>query len=445
MAAEVKAVFPWPFNKLHFAPTAVSILDSGRPPVRTGPASTSANLANSNHRMKTASALLLILMSSLAPILAFAQGAPGVLQMPQLTNMPGTNAAWNQTQLAPAIIFPGQPQQNPFMTQDPMLMQQMQLQQMQMMRMPQMPIYPAPNPYPIQGPWNQGSGGPLFSLGLNLPALGDMFSGLFGGDSGDNISSSLFGGGSRDRDFDDDGPSRRRRIREDSDCVRCERHQRRRLTRISADEPSPRQRWESWRDDRDTEGSTADTSVQSRAGSREIADDRAPAEPVRQSDTSKARADVRKYTGEPRPLSRGVSPRRDDQTLTAADKRRISQYRGHGRKPEVWDTFILNLRQCDASCEPIDYSSWREPGRAKSCHYTGAAVDVGGFRCGGRNYGPTSSRFENIVSCMDELGEKKNRTTGKFMKVLFRNGPGKTSGHNDHAHFSIKCYGGTFW
>lgn len=93
----------------------------------------------------------------------------------------------------------------------------------------------------------------------------------------------------------------------------------------------------------------------------------------------------------------------------------------------VWGPFMRNLRGCASDCQPYNYNAYRKSKR--SCHNTGRALDVGAFKCGGRIHQAIhGGRYAKIVSCMK----------GK-MRVLYRNGRGVTSGHHDHAHFSIGC------
>lgn len=102
---------------------------------------------------------------------------------------------------------------------------------------------------------------------------------------------------------------------------------------------------------------------------------------------------------------------------------KIRNRKGNG---PVWNPFINNLAKCASGCKPTGWHTYRK--QVNSCHNTGRAIDVFGFKCGGKNYSAYTAKFASIVKCMK----------GK-MKVLYKNGPGKTSGHNDHAHFSIGC------
>lgn len=93
----------------------------------------------------------------------------------------------------------------------------------------------------------------------------------------------------------------------------------------------------------------------------------------------------------------------------------------------VWGPFIANLKKCAPGCQPVNFNAYRN--QRNSCHYSGRALDVGGIRCDGRtHHAINGGKFASMVQCMK----------GK-MKVLYRNGPGRTSGHNDHGHFSLGC------
>jgi hypothetical protein len=93
----------------------------------------------------------------------------------------------------------------------------------------------------------------------------------------------------------------------------------------------------------------------------------------------------------------------------------------------VMGPFLRNLKSCAPGCAPVDYNAYRS--QSNSCHNTGRALDVHGIQCGGKTHmAINGGRFAEIVRCMK----------GK-MHVLYRNGPGTTSGHHDHGHFSIGC------
>lgn len=94
----------------------------------------------------------------------------------------------------------------------------------------------------------------------------------------------------------------------------------------------------------------------------------------------------------------------------------------------VWGPFISNLKRCAPGCQPVNYNAYRS--QRNSCHYSGRALDVGAIRCDGKVYHAISGgKYASMVQCMK----------GRMKKVLYRNGPGRTSGHNDHAHFSLGC------
>lgn len=93
----------------------------------------------------------------------------------------------------------------------------------------------------------------------------------------------------------------------------------------------------------------------------------------------------------------------------------------------VWRPFMANLQKCAPGCKPVNYNAYRN--QRSSCHYSGRALDVGAIRCDGRVHQAISGgKYASMVQCMK----------GK-MRVLYRNGPGRTSGHHDHAHFSLGC------
>ncbi len=101
----------------------------------------------------------------------------------------------------------------------------------------------------------------------------------------------------------------------------------------------------------------------------------------------------------------------------------------------IWPSFVAKFRQCAKGCIPYIVSVKREG--AVSCHSGGRAIDVGGLVCGGTTHMAINrGRYDSFVSCMK----------GK-MKTLYRNGPGITAGHHDHAHFSNGCTvsGGRRW
>lgn len=100
---------------------------------------------------------------------------------------------------------------------------------------------------------------------------------------------------------------------------------------------------------------------------------------------------------------------------------------GSSESSPVWGTFIRNLGQCAPGCKPVNYNAYRS--QRNSCHYTGRALDVGAIRCDGKTYQAISGgKYASMVQCMK-----------RKMRVLYRNGPGRTSGHHDHAHFSLGC------
>ena len=100
---------------------------------------------------------------------------------------------------------------------------------------------------------------------------------------------------------------------------------------------------------------------------------------------------------------------------------------GSSEGAPVWNTFMRNLGGCAPGCQPVGHNAYRS-GRG-SCHNTGRALDVPSIRCGNRTFRAINGgRFAEIVSCMK-----------RKMIVLYRNGPGVTSGHHDHAHFSLGC------
>lgn len=133
---------------------------------------------------------------------------------------------------------------------------------------------------------------------------------------------------------------------------------------------------------------------------------------------------------------RGVGPRESEQ-LPPKEITRIRAANGAERsaqKAPVWNPFIKALKVCAPGCEPIQYSAYR--GHGKTCHRTGTALDVFGIKCGGRTYmAINGGKYAEMVKCMK----------GKMKKVLYRNGRDITLGHHNHAHFSIGCYGGTYW
>lgn len=102
-------------------------------------------------------------------------------------------------------------------------------------------------------------------------------------------------------------------------------------------------------------------------------------------------------------------------------------FRNGSQGAPVWRPFMRNLGSCAPGCRPVNFNAYRKSSR--SCHNTGRALDVGAINCGGRNHEAIrGGKFASIVHCMQ----------GK-MRVLYRNGKGRTSGHHDHAHFSIGC------
>ncbi len=101
-------------------------------------------------------------------------------------------------------------------------------------------------------------------------------------------------------------------------------------------------------------------------------------------------------------------------------------YRSSESSP-VWGTFIRNLKSCAPGCAPANYHAYRN--QRKSCHFSGRALDVGAIRCGSRLHSAISGgKFASMVQCMKSK-----------MRVLYRNGPGRTTGHHDHGHFSLGC------
>lgn len=116
----------------------------------------------------------------------------------------------------------------------------------------------------------------------------------------------------------------------------------------------------------------------------------------------------------------------DEELVCNQDNKEIMTFRSTQSAP-VWGPFIRNLASCAPGCKPVGFHAYRN--QRKSCHYSGRALDVFGISCGGKtHYAISGGKYASMVQCMK-----------RKMRVLYRNGPGRTSGHHDHAHFSLGC------
>lgn len=105
----------------------------------------------------------------------------------------------------------------------------------------------------------------------------------------------------------------------------------------------------------------------------------------------------------------------------------------------IWAPFARNFEACAPGCQPLQVGIHREPNGRMSCHHSARAIDVGGMVCGGRVYTAMGNgRFGQMVSCM-------RRRMPTLYRQAHKRHLGVTQAHYDHAHFSIGCYGGTFY
>lgn len=137
---------------------------------------------------------------------------------------------------------------------------------------------------------------------------------------------------------------------------------------------------------------------------------------------------------------------RRDHLSPAEERRKEARWaQPKGRKPPIWDYFMENLQACEPGCVPIQYFTFgprfnEDGSRKRSCHDSGRAIDVFGIKCSDGVHMATEhgGRYERMVARM------KRRMKG-YGRVYYRNGRGRTRGHFDHAHFSIGCYGHSYW
>jgi|GEM_PF-4275581 len=105
----------------------------------------------------------------------------------------------------------------------------------------------------------------------------------------------------------------------------------------------------------------------------------------------------------------------------------------------IWAPFARNFAICAPGCQPAQIGIHRPPNGARSCHHSDRAIDVGAMICGGTVYRAINGgRFTQMVTCM------RSKMTTLYQQAHKRH-LGVTLAHYDHAHFSIGCYGGTFW
>ena len=85
-----------------------------------------------------------------------------------------------------------------------------------------------------------------------------------------------------------------------------------------------------------------------------------------------------------------------------------------------------------ADCLPVGLGVYNKDGSTRSCHNSGRAIDVMGVKCGSRPVSkPYGKVYDTMVKCMRK----------KFYKTIFKDG----GLHEDHAHFSLGCYGGSYY
>lgn len=118
----------------------------------------------------------------------------------------------------------------------------------------------------------------------------------------------------------------------------------------------------------------------------------------------------------------------------------------------VWSTFIKTIKTCSkkldlGTCEPYRVGVVRKDtdkkGNPTTCHYSGRAADVGGFKCTKGDFpsqtasGKMGATFNKIVGCARAQGMKvlywqsKTNKAGKLLDA--------TTNHRDHGHFSLGC------
>ncbi len=123
------------------------------------------------------------------------------------------------------------------------------------------------------------------------------------------------------------------------------------------------------------------------------------------------------------------SPREPDLIARNRDERKA-------QTAPVWPTFVRAFKRCAPGCQPVNYHAFGSRGGKRTCHTSGRAIDLHGMRCGNQHYASQGrGRFEQMVKCMRRQG----------LKALYFNGRDITAGHQDHAHFSIGCYNGSYY
>jgi hypothetical protein len=141
---------------------------------------------------------------------------------------------------------------------------------------------------------------------------------------------------------------------------------------------------------------------------------------------------------ESQPPCRNCSPqRRPTQTRITVSTRVVST--PSNMRTPVWPTFARNFEICAPGCQPARMGIHRPEDGRRSCHHSNRAIDVGAMICGGRAYTAYTSRFGQMVACM------RRRMPTIYQQWHKRARYGDTQAHFDHAHFSIRCYGGTFY
>jgi hypothetical protein len=140
---------------------------------------------------------------------------------------------------------------------------------------------------------------------------------------------------------------------------------------------------------------------------------------------------------ESQPPCRNCSPQRRPQVRITVSTRVIST--ASNMRTPIWGPFARNFAICAPGCQPARMGIHRPEDGRRSCHHSDRAIDVGAMICGGRAYTAYTARFGQMVACM------RQKMPTLYQQWHKRARYGDTQAHFDHAHFSIRCYGGTFY
>jgi hypothetical protein len=135
----------------------------------------------------------------------------------------------------------------------------------------------------------------------------------------------------------------------------------------------------------------------------------------------------RRTTNTSTPVETGVKP----VYLTGRESCRKIMAHSQKQAP-IYNDFMKWFKRCAGpGCVPNRvYGAWGCRASGRSCHHTGQAVDIGGYKCGNHQVTMSANKnnhgeFDKFVQCMIR--------EGGFRKLY------RCKDHYDHAHFSRGC------